>query len=273
MGIDSLGYEPFQKEIFLRNIWRAQGMVLATGPTGSGKTVSLYTALNILNIPMHNISTAEDPVEINVPGINQLNVNLKAGLDFSAALRAFLRQDPDVIMVGEIRDLETAEIAIKAAQTGHMVLSTLHTNTAADVLSRLINMGIPAYNVATSISLIIAQRLCRILCPRCKKEITLPKPTLLEIGFTEQDIDSNELTIFEPVGCHHCQDGYKGRTGIYETMEISKEISQIIMNGGNALDIAKQSAIEGNWTLRQSGLNKIRMGITTIEEIMKITKD
>lgn len=273
MGIDSLGYEPFQKEIFLRNIWRAQGMVLATGPTGSGKTVSLYTALNILNIPMHNISTAEDPVEINVPGINQLNVNLKAGLDFSAALRAFLRQDPDVIMVGEIRDLETAEIAIKAAQTGHMVLSTLHTNTAADVLSRLINMGIPAYNVATSISLIIAQRLCRILCPRCKKEITLPKPTLLEIGFTEQDIDSNELTIFEPVGCHHCQDGYKGRTGIYETMEISKEISQIIMNGGNALDIAKQSAIEGNWTLRQSGLNKIRMGITTIDEIMKITKD
>lgn len=273
MGIDSLGYEPFQKEIFLRNIWRAQGMVLATGPTGSGKTVSLYTALNILNIPMHNISTAEDPVEINVPGINQLNVNLKAGLDFSAALRAFLRQDPDIIMVGEIRDLETAEIAIKAAQTGHMVLSTLHTNTAADVLSRLINMGIPAYNVATSISLIIAQRLCRVLCPRCKRAINIPKPTLLEIGFSEQEIESKELTIFEPVGCHHCQDGYKGRTGIYEVMEISKEMSQIIMSGGNALDIAKQSAIEGNWTLRQSGLNKIRMGITTIDEIMKITKD
>ncbi len=273
MGIDSLGYEPFQKEIFLRNIWRSQGLVLATGPTGSGKTVSLYTALNILNIPMHNISTVEDPVEINMPGINQVNVNIKAGLDFSSALRAFLRQDPDIIMVGEIRDLETAEIAIKAAQTGHLVLSTLHTNSASDVLSRLISMGIPAYNVATSISLIIAQRLCRVLCPRCKKEIKIPKHALLELGFNEQEIDSHELVIFEAIGCHHCQDGYKGRTGIYEVVEISKDLGQIIMSGGNALDVAKQSAREGNWTLRESGINKIRAGITTIDEITKITKD
>lgn len=273
MGIDSLGYEPFQKEIFLRNIWHSQGMVLATGPTGSGKTVSLYTALNILNIPEHNISTAEDPVEINMPGINQVNVNVKAGLDFSSALRAFLRQDPDIIMVGEIRDLETAEIAIKAAQTGHMVLSTLHTNTAADVLSRLVNMGIPAFNVATSVSLIIAQRLCRLLCPRCKRELKLPKPALLELGFKEQEIDSGELTIYEAVGCHHCQDGYKGRTGIYETMEVSKDIGQLIMNGGNAMDIAKQSVAEGNWTLREAGLNKIRKGMTTLDEVMKTTKE
>lgn len=273
MGIDSLGYEPHQKEIFLRNIWRAQGMVLATGPTGSGKTVSLYTALNILNIPQHNISTVEDPVEINVPGINQVHVNPKAGLNFSSALRAFLRQDPDIIMVGEIRDLETAEIAVKAAQTGHMVLSTLHTNSAADVLSRLVSMGVPAYNVATSISLIIAQRLCRVLCSRCKRELKLPKQALLEIGFNEQEIDSKQLTIYEAVGCHHCQEGYKGRTGIYELIEISKAIGQIIMSGGNAMDVAKQSAIEGNWTLRESGLNKIRAGITTINEIMKITKD
>lgn len=273
MGIDSLGYEPFQKEIFLRNIWRSQGMVLATGPTGSGKTVSLYTALNILNIPQHNISTAEDPVEINVPGINQVNVNVKAGLDFSTALRAFLRQDPDIIMVGEIRDLETAEIAIKAAQTGHMVLSTLHTNSAADVLSRLVSMGVPSYNVATSISLIIAQRLARVLCPRCKRELKLPKPALLELGFKEEEIDKKELVIFEAVGCHHCLEGYKGRTGIYETMEISKTLGQIIMSGGNAMDVAKQSVLEGNWTLREAGLNKIRAGLTTINEVMKITKD
>lgn len=273
IGIDSLGYEPFQKEIFLRNIWHSQGMVLATGPTGSGKTVSLYTALNLLNIPEHNISTAEDPVEINVPGINQVNVNVKAGLDFSSALRAFLRQDPDVIMVGEIRDLETAEIAIKASQTGHMVLSTLHTNTAADVLSRLVSMGIPAYNVATSVTLIIAQRLCRVLCTRCKKQMKIPKPALLELGFKEQEIDSGELVIYEAVGCHHCQEGYKGRIGIYETMEVSKKIGEIIMNGGNALDIAKQSAAEGNWSLRESGLNKIRKGMTTIDEVMRMTKE
>ncbi len=273
MGIDSLGYEPFQKEIFLRNIWRAQGMVLATGPTGSGKTVSLYTALNILNIPAHNISTAEDPVEINVPGVNQVNVNIKAGLDFAAALRAFLRQDPDIIMVGEIRDLETAEIAIKASQTGHLVLSTLHTNTAADVLSRLVSMGVPPYNVASSVALIIAQRLCRILCAKCKREIKLPKPALLQLGFNEQEVDGGELVIYEAVGCNHCQDGYKGRTGIYETVEVSKKIAEIIMNGGNAIDVAKQSALEGNWTLREAGLNKIRTGMTTIDEVTKITKD
>ncbi len=273
VGIDSLGYEPFQKEIFLRNIWRAQGMVLATGPTGSGKTVSLYTALNILNLPIHNISTAEDPVEINMPGINQVNVNVKAGLDFSAALRAFLRQDPDIIMVGEVRDLETAEIAIKAAQTGHMVLSTLHTNSASDVLSRLVSMGIPAYNVATSVSLIIAQRLCRVLCPRCKRELKLPKPALMQLGFTEQEIDSGLLVIYEAVGCNHCQDGYKGRIGIYECIEVSKEIAQIIMDGGSALDVAAQSAKEGNWTLREAGLNKVRNGITTLDEVTRITKD
>lgn len=273
IGIDNLGYEPFQKEIFLRNIWKSQGMVLATGPTGSGKTVSLYTALNILNTSEVNISTAEDPVEINVPGINQVNVNVKAGLDFSNALRSFLRQDPDIIMVGEIRDLETAEIAIKAAQTGHMVLSTLHTNTAADTLARLISMGVPAFNVATSVSLIIAQRLCRVLCPRCKRELKVPKPALLQLGFKETEIDNNELVIFEAVGCNHCQDGYRGRTGIYEVMEVSKTIGQIIMDGGNAFDVAKQSILEGNWTLRESGLNKIRSGFTTIEEVTKATKD
>ncbi len=248
-------------------------MVLATGPTGSGKTVSLYTALNILNISEYNISTAEDPVEINVPGINQVNVNVKAGLDFSSALRAFLRQDPDIIMVGEIRDLETAEIAIKAAQTGHMVLSTLHTNTAADTLARLISMGIPAFSVATSVSLIIAQRLCRVLCVRCKRELKLPKPALLQLGFKETEIDSGELVIYEAVGCNHCQDGYKGRIGIYEVMEVSKTIGQLIMDGGNAFDVAKQSLLEGNWSLRESGLNKIRGGMTTIDEVTRVTKD
>lgn len=273
IGIDSLGYEPFQKELFLRNIAKAQGMILATGPTGSGKTVSLYTALNILNTNEHNISTVEDPVEINVPGINQVSVNLKAGLDFATALRAFLRQDPDIIMVGEIRDLITAEIAIKAAQTGHLVLSTLHTNTAAETLARLVSMGIPAFNIATSVSLIIAQRLCRQLCAKCKRRIELPKPALLELGFNEQEIDDKSLNIYEAVGCNSCNDGYKGRVGIYEVMEISKAIGQIIMDGGNAMDIAKQSIKEGNWTLRDSGLNKIRQGITTIDEITKVTKD
>lgn len=273
IGIDSLGYEPFQKEIFLRSISKSQGMVLATGPTGSGKTVSLYTALNILNTNDHNISTVEDPVEINVPGINQVSVNTKAGLDFSSALRAFLRQDPDIIMVGEIRDLETAEIAIKAAQTGHLVLSTLHTNTAAETLARLVSMGIPAFNIATSVTLIIAQRLCRQLCHKCKKQLQLPKPALLQLGFNEKEIDDGELVIYEAVGCNSCIDGYKGRAGIYEVMEVSKTIGQIIMDGGNAIDIAKQSIAEGNWTLREAGLNKIRAGITTIEEITRVTKD
>jgi len=273
MGIDSLGYEPFQKEIFLRNIMKSQGMVLSTGPTGSGKTVSLYTALNILNIPENNISTAEDPVEINVPGINQVSIHIKAGLDFSSALRAFLRQDPDIIMVGEIRDLETAEIAIKASQTGHMVLSTLHTNSASETLIRLISMGIPSFNIASSISLIIAQRLCRLLCPKCKRPNKVPKHALLEAGFNEEEIDRNELVVYEAVGCIHCFEGYKGRVGIYETMEISKSIGQIIMDGGTSIDIQKQSIKEGNWTLREAGLNKVRNGLTTLEEIFRITKD
>ncbi len=273
MGIDKLGFESFQKEIFLRNIRKAQGMVLTTGPTGSGKTVTLYTALNLLNTPETNISTAEDPVEINVPGINQVNVNIKAGLEFSTALRAFLRQDPDVIMVGEVRDIETAEIAIKASQTGHMVLSTLHTNTAIDTLSRLVSMGIPAYNVASSVSLIIAQRLVRILCTKCKRKVDVPKPALLEIGFEEEEIDSGELKIFEPIGCMYCQDGYKGRVGIYETMEISKKLGEMIMDGAHVMDLAKQSRKEGNWNLRDSGLNKIREGLTSIDEITRVTRD
>lgn len=273
MGIDKLGFETFQKEIFLRNIAKAQGMVLTTGPTGSGKTVTLYTALNILNTPETNISTAEDPVEINVPGINQVNVNIKAGLEFSTALRAFLRQDPDVIMVGEVRDIETAEIAIKASQTGHMVLSTLHTNTAIETLSRLVSMGIPAYNVASSVSLIIAQRLVRILCPKCKRKVEVPKPALLEVGFSEEEIDSGELKIYEAIGCMYCQDGYKGRVGIYETMEISKKLSQMIMDGAHVMDLAKQSRKEGNWNLRDAGLNKIREGVTTIDEITRVTRD
>lgn len=273
IGIDSLGYEPFQKEMFLRNIRKEHGMVLATGPTGSGKTVSLYTALNILNSPDHNISTVEDPVEIIVPGINQVTVNMKAGLNFSNALRSFLRQDPDIIMVGEIRDLETAEIAIKAAQTGHMVLSTVHTNTAAETIARLSSMGIPAFNIATSISLVIAQRLCRQLCPKCKTELKVPKPALLQLGFSEEEIDSGNLVIFEAVGCNHCLEGYKGRIGIYETMEITKPIGELIMNGGNAIEVAKLSVKEGNWTLREAGLNKIRNGLTTIEEVTKATKD
>jgi type IV pilus assembly protein PilB len=273
IGIDTLGFEEFQKEIFMRCIHKPQGMVIATGPTGSGKTVTLYTALNILNTADHNISTVEDPVEINVPGINQVHVNLKAGLDFSNALRAFLRQDPDIIMVGEIRDLETAEIAIKAAQTGHMVLSTLHTNSASETLARLVNMGVPAFNIATCISLIIAQRLCRILCPRCKRPIEVPKPALLQLGFNDEEIDSGKLVIYEAVGCNHCEDGYKGRVGIYEMMEVSKKLGQIIMDGGNALDIGRQSVAEGNWTLREAGLNKIREGVTTINEITRVTKD
>jgi type IV pilus assembly protein PilB len=273
LGIDTLGFEPFQKEIFLRNIYKSQGMVIATGPTGSGKTVTLYTALNILNTPDHNISTVEDPVEINVPGINQVHVNLKAGLNFSTALRAFLRQDPDIIMVGEIRDLETAEIAIKAAQTGHMVLSTLHTNTAAETLARLVNMGIPAFNTATCVSLIVAQRLCRMLCTKCKRPMEVPKPALLELGFNEEEIDNGELVIYEAVGCSHCDEGYKGRIGIYELIEINKDMGQLIMDGGNALDIAKLSIEQGNWTLREAGLNKIRNGLTTISEITRVTKE
>lgn len=271
MGIDALGYEEFQKKIFLEAIHKPQGMVLVTGPTGSGKTVSLYTALNILNTSEVNISTAEDPVEINLPGINQVNVNPKAGLTFSNALRAFLRQDPDIVMIGEIRDLETAEIAIKAAQTGHMVLSTLHTNSAPETLTRMINMGVASFNLATSVSLVIAQRLARRLCAECKTPIEIPKEALLEIGFQEAEL--KDLQILGPMGCHLCTNGYKGRIGLYEVMKVSDEIGRIIMEGGNAMHIAKQMQKEGGITLRQSGLNKIRMGLTSLEEINRVTKE
>lgn len=271
LGIDALGYENFQKELFMKAIHKPQGLVLVTGPTGSGKTVSLYTALNILNTPEINISSAEDPVEINLQGINQVNVNVKAGLTFAAALRAFLRQDPDVVMVGEIRDLETAEIAVKAAQTGHMVLSTLHTNSAPDTLTRLINMGIPSYNLATSVTLIIAQRLARRLCSSCKVPIEIPEPALLDLGFKKEEIP--ELKLFGPKGCEKCKEGYKGRVGLYEVMGISPAISSLIMSGGNSIDIAKQAAAEGVWNLRQSGLHKVKQGLTSIEELSRVTKD
>jgi len=271
VGIDALGYESFQKELFMSAINLSQGMVLVTGPTGSGKTVSLYTALNILNDEERNISTAEDPVEINLVGINQVNINAKAGLTFSAALRSFLRQDPDVIMLGEIRDLETAEIAIKAAQTGHMVLSTLHTNSAPETLTRLINMGVPAFNVATAVNLIIAQRLARKLCD-CKQRVDVPEKALLGIGFTQEDL-ATDLKIFKAVGCKKCKGGYKGRVGVYEVMPISKKISEIIMNGGTSLDVSNQAAQEGIWFLRKSGLHKASLGLTSLEEVSRITRD
>lgn len=269
LGIDALGYEPEQKERFLKAIHRSQGMVLVTGPTGSGKTVSLYTAVNILNKPEHNISTAEDPVEINLEGVNQVNINAKVGLDFSSALRAFLRQDPDVILVGEIRDKETAEIAIKAAQTGHMVLSTLHTNDAPQTLTRLINMGIPAYNIASSVNLIIAQRLARRLCPFCKRHVEIPKDELIREGFLEEEIPSAE--IYEAEGCDKCANGYKGRVGVYQVMPISEAMGRIIMEGGNAIQIADQARKEGIADLRRSGLRKILQGVTSLAEINRIT--
>lgn len=271
LGIDALGYEDFQKELFLKALHKPQGMFIVTGPTGSGKTVSLYTGLNILNTAERNISTCEDPVEINLSGINQVNVNPKAGLTFSSALRAFLRQDPDVIMVGEIRDLETAEIAVKAAQTGHMVLSTLHTNSSADTLTRLINMGVPAYNLATSVTLIIAQRLARKLCQDCKTLLEIPEPALLGLGFTPEEIPN--LKIYGPKGCDRCRDGYKGRIGIYEVLPITPQISNIIMEGGNAIDIYNQAIKEGMWDLRKSCLHKVKMGLTSLEEISRVTKD
>jgi type IV pilus assembly protein PilB len=271
IGIDALGYESAQKELFMKAIHKPQGMVLVTGPTGSGKTVSLYTALNILNTNEVNISTCEDPVEINLPGVNQVNVNVKAGLTFSTALRAFLRQDPDIIMVGEIRDLETAEIAVKAAQTGHMVLSTLHTNSASDTLTRLINMGIPAYNLATSVTLVIAQRLARILCKHCKIPAVIPEAALLQLGFLQDEIPS--LQLFEPKGCDKCKNGYKGRIGIYEVLYVTPEISTIIMAGGNAIDLYSAAVKAGMWDLRKSGLNKVKHGLTSLEELYRITKD
>ncbi len=271
MGIDALGYEPDQKELFLKAIRRPQGMVLVTGPTGSGKTVSLYTALNILNTPEVNISTAEDPVEINLPGVNQINVNPKVGMTFANALRAFLRQDPDIVMVGEIRDLETAEIAIKAAQTGHMVLSTLHTNSAPQTLNRLMNMGVAPYNIASSVTLIIAQRLGRRLCPQCKEQAHIPAEELINQGFREDEL--KELTIYKAVGCDQCTRGYKGRVGIYEVMPLSDEMGRIIMEGGNSIQIADQARRDGINDLRQSGLNKVRTGMTSLEEINRVTTE
>lgn len=272
MGIDALGYEEDQKEMYLSALNKPQGMILVTGPTGSGKTVSLYTGLNILNTMERNISTAEDPVEINLEGINQVNVNIKQGLDFAKALRAFLRQDPDIIMVGEIRDLETAEIAIKAAQTGHMVMSTLHTNSAAETLTRLRNMGVPSFNIATSVNLIIAQRLARKLCKSCKKPIDIPRDVLLGEGFTPAQIDAG-LTIFEPVGCESCKDGYKGRVGIYEVVRITQAMQKIIMEDGNSIQISEVAQQEGFRTLRQSALMKAEQGVTSLAEVNRVTKD
>jgi type IV pilus assembly protein PilB len=272
LGIDALGYEPDQKEALLEAVMRPYGMILVTGPTGSGKTVSLYTCLNMLNKPGVNISTAEDPAEINMPGVNQVNVNEKAGLTFASALRAFLRQDPDVIMVGEIRDLETAEIAIKAAQTGHMVLSTLHTNDAPTTLTRLVNMGVPAFNVASSVILITAQRLARRLCS-CRKPADIPIEALLDAGFTEDEIDGSWRP-YGGAGCERCKgSGYKGRVGIYQVMPISDEMRRLIMRGGNALEIADQARIEGVRDLRQSGLAKVKQGLTSLEEIMAVTNE
>jgi type IV pilus assembly protein PilB len=270
LGIDALGYEPFQKKLYMDALARPHGMILVTGPTGSGKTVSLYTGLNILNKEDTNISTAEDPAEINLPGVNQVNVNPKVGLTFASALRAFLRQDPDVIMVGEIRDLETAEIAIKAAQTGHLVLSTLHTNDAPKTLTRLIDMGVKPYAIATSVSLIIAQRLARKLCNGCKARIDLPNEALLKEGFTQADIDSG-MTLYKAVGCNACTDGYKGRLGLYQVMPVTENIGRIILQGGNAVDIADEAAKEGVWDLRRAGLEKARNGITSLDEINQTT--
>lgn len=273
LGIDALGYEEDQKQLFMEALDKPQGMLLITGPTGSGKTVSLYTGLNILNTESSNISTAEDPVEINLEGINQVNVNTKVGLTFSAALKSFLRQDPDIIMVGEIRDLETAEIAIKAAQTGHMVMSTLHTNSAPETLTRLRNMGVPSFNIATSVNLVIAQRLARRLCTHCKAPADIPKHSLLEMGFTEQDLADPDLQIFQPVGCSECREGYKGRVGIYEVMKVTPEISKIIMEDGNALDIAAASERMGFNNLRRSGLIKVINGLTSLQEINRVTSE
>ena len=272
LGIDALGYEENQKQMYLNVLAKPYGMILVTGPTGSGKTVSLYTGLNILNTMDRNISTAEDPCEINVPGINQVNVNPKVGLTFAAALRAFLRQDPDIIMVGEIRDLETAEIAIKAAQTGHLVLSTLHTNDAPKTLTRLVDMGVKPYAIASSVSLIIAQRLARRLCPNCKEPVDIPAEALLKEGFTKADVESG-LTIFHAKGCSQCTAGYKGRVGIYQVMMCTEAIGRIIMEGGNSMHIAAQAKKEGVADLRQSGLKKVKDGLTSLEEINRVTVD
>ncbi|WLD58990.1 type IV-A pilus assembly ATPase PilB [Salinispirillum sp. LH 10-3-1] len=271
LGIDALGYEEDQKAIYLNALSKPQGMILVTGPTGSGKTVSLYTGLNIVNQEGVNISTAEDPVEINLEGINQVNVNAKVGLDFAVALRSFLRQDPDIIMVGEIRDLETASIAIKAAQTGHMVMSTLHTNSAAETLTRLLNMGVPSFNLATTINVIIAQRLARRLCSACKKPADVPAEALREQGFSDELIKQAKL--FQPVGCSACNKGYKGRVGVYEVVRITPRISKIIMEGGNAIELDAAMREDGFASLRQSGLMKAAQGVTSLEEINRVTID
>ncbi|MFT7387889.1 MAG: type IV pilus assembly protein PilB [Candidatus Endobugula sp.] len=276
MGIDALGYDDGQKKLFMDALNQPQGMILVTGPTGSGKTVSLYTGLNILNTSERNISTAEDPVEINLEGINQVQVNNRVGLTFAESLRSFLRQDPDIVMVGEIRDLETAEVAIKAAQTGHLVLSTLHTNSAAETLTRLMNMGVPTFNVATTISLIIAQRLARRLCSHCRTpRDEVPDEVMKEEGLSEQNIGipRKEWQLFKANGCSKCHRGYKGRVGVYEVVRITPQISHIIMEGGNSLDIAKQAKIEGFYNLRIAALRKVAMGLTTLEEANRITKD
>jgi type IV pilus assembly protein PilB len=270
LGIDSLGYEPFQKDLYNKYLAKPQGMILVTGPTGSGKTVSLYTGLNILNREDTNISTAEDPAEINLPGVNQVNVNPKVGLTFASAMRAFLRQDPDVIMVGEIRDLETAEIAIKAAQTGHLVLSTLHTNDAPQTLTRMVDMGVKPYAIATSVSLIIAQRLARRLCSQCKQPREIPKDALLKEGFAEADVEAG-IKVYAPKGCANCTDGYKGRVGIYQVLPVTDTIARIILGSGSAVDIGDQAAKEGVWDLRRAGLEKVKNGLTSLEEVNSVT--
>ena len=272
LGIDALGYEEDQKKLYMDALAQPQGMILVTGPTGSGKTVSLYTGLNILNTAERNISTAEDPAEINLEGINQVNVNNKVGLTFAEALRSFLRQDPDVIMVGEIRDLETANIAIKAAQTGHLVLSTLHTNSAAETLTRMMNMGVPSFNIATSVSLIIAQRLARKLCTHCREPHDVPKEVLIEEGFTEQQIETG-FTLYGPKGCDKCKGGYKGRTGIYEVVRITPEMASMIMSEASSIELARQAQKEGFQSLRKSALKKVMDGLTSLEEANRTTKD
>ena len=272
LGIDALGYEPDQKAALLKAVNRPYGMVLVTGPTGSGKTVSLYTCLNMLNKVGVNISTAEDPAEINLPGINQVNVNDKAGLTFSAALKSFLRQDPDIIMVGEIRDLETADIAIKAAQTGHMVMSTLHTNDAPTTLTRLLNMGVAPFNIASSVLLITAQRLARRLCEHCKAPAEYPHEALLRAGFAEEDLDGSWKP-YRAVGCSNCNNGYRGRVGLYQVMPVTEAIQRIILSEGTAMDIAAQAQAEGVRDLRQSGLVKVRAGVTTLEEVLAATNE
>jgi type IV pilus assembly protein PilB len=270
LGIEQLGFDEEQRNLYHSAVKKPYGMILVTGPTGSGKTVTLYTALQMLNDEGRNISTVEDPVEIRVHGINQVQQNTKQGMTFARALRAFLRQDPDVIMVGEIRDLETAEIAIKAAQTGHLVLSTLHTNDAPQSITRLMNMGVPSYNITSAVNLVVAQRLVRTL-HKCKKKLELPPEALIQAGFVEADLES--LTLFQPTGCSECNEGYRGRTGVFEVLPITDAISRIILEEGNALRIAEQARIEGVFDLRQSALNKVARGITDLIEINRVTKD